>query len=61
MTHKFTAVGLLIPATIQNDTNQIFVTCRELNKAKTALINGKIFLGVINFSKINSWENANFK
>ena len=61
MTYKFTAVGLLFPATIQNDTNQIFVTCRELNKAKTALINGKIFLGVINFDKINSWENANFK
>ena len=33
-TNKFTPVGLLFPATIQNDTNQIFVTCRELNKAK---------------------------
>ena len=48
------------------------MTCRELNKAKTALINGKILniLGVINLDKINSWEkikgksswvNANFE
>ena len=29
-TYKFTPVGLLFPATIQNDTNQIFVTCRKL-------------------------------
>ena len=71
-TLQFTAVGLLFPATIQNDTNQIFVTGRELNKAKTALINGKILniLGVINLDKINTWEkikgksiwvNANFE
>ena len=57
-TYKFTPVGLLFLATIQNDTNQIFVTCRELNKAKTALINRKILniLSVINLDKINSWE-----
>ena len=40
--YKFTPVGLLSPATIQNDTNQVFVMCRELNKAKAALINGNI-------------------
>ena len=71
-TYKFTHACLLFPATIQNNTSQIFVTCRELNKAKTALINGKILniLGVINLDKINSWEkikgksswvNANFE
>ena len=37
--YKFTPVGLLFPATMQNDTNQIFETCRV--KVKTALINGK--------------------
>ena len=48
------------------------MTCREFNKAKIALINGKILniLGVININKINSWEkikgksiwvNANFE
>ena len=50
----------------------MLVTCRELNKAKTALINGKILniLGAINLNKIDSWEkikgksnwvNANFQ
>ena len=29
-TYKSTPVGLLFPATIQKDTNQIFVMCREL-------------------------------
>ena len=72
MTYKFTPVGLLFPATIENDRNQIFVKCREPNKAKAALINGKILniLGVISLDKINSWKkikgksiwvNANFE
>ena len=41
-----------------NDTKQIFVTCRELNNAKVALINGKIYniLGIINLDKISNWE-----
>ena len=69
---RFTMLGLLFPANIQNDTNQIFLTCRELNKAKTGLINGKILsiLGMINLDKINEynkikgksvWINANFE
>lgn len=70
--YRFTPLGLLFPASIQNDANQIFLTCRELNKAKTALINGKIvsILGVTNLDKINEWHkikgksvwiNANFE
>ena len=57
-TYKFIPLGLLFPATSQNDTNQIFVTCRELSNGKIALINGKILniLCVINHDKINSWE-----
>ena len=62
----------LFPASIQNDTNEIFLTCPELNKAKTALINREIvsILGVINLDKSNEWEkikgksvwiNANFE
>ena len=55
--HKFTAMGLLFPLSIINDTNQMFVTCRKLNKAKMALINSKILsiLGVINLDKISNW------
>ena len=57
-TYIFTHVVLLFPVTIQNDTNQAFVMSRKLNKAKTALISGKMLniLGVINLDKINSWE-----
>ena len=41
-----------------NDATQIFVTCRELNNAKVALVNGKIYsiLGIINLNKISNWE-----
>ena len=56
--YKFTATELLVPASIKNDTNQIFVMCRELNKAKMALTNGKVLniLGVINLDKISNWS-----
>ena len=48
----------MFPSSVKNDTKQIFVTCRELNNAKNALINGKIvnILGIINLKKINNWE-----
>ena len=70
--YRFTPLGLLFPVRTQNDTNQIFFTCREFNKAKTALINRKILsiLGVISLDKINEWDkikgksvwiNANFE
>ena len=51
--YHFTPIGFLFPSSVTNDTNQIFVTCRELNKTKIALINGKILniLGVINLDK----------
>ena len=53
-----TPVGILFPSSVTNDTRQIFVTCRELNNAKVALINGKIqsILGIINLDKISNWE-----
>ena len=53
--YRFTPLGLLFPASIQNNTNQIFLTCQELNEAKAALINRKIesILGMINLDKIN--------
>ena len=56
--HKLTPLGILLPSSVTNDTKQIFVTCGELNNAKTALINGKIYniLGIINLNKINNWE-----
>ena len=47
--YKLTPIGILFPASIQNDTRQVFITCRELNDVKKSLINGKIYdlLGII--------------
>ena len=39
--YKLTSIGILFPSSVTNDTKQIFVTCRELNNAKVALINVK--------------------
>ena len=40
--YKLTPIGILFPSSVKNDTKQIFATCRELNNAKTALINRKL-------------------
>ena len=56
--YELILLGILFPSSVTNDTKQIFVTCRELNNVKTALINGKIYniLGIINLNKINNWD-----
>ena len=50
----------MFPASVKtdNDTKQIFVTCRELNDIKKALINGKIYglLSIIDLNKIDNWQ-----
>ena len=48
----------MFPSSVTSDTKQIFVTCKELNIAKIALINGKIYSisGIINLDKISNWE-----
>ena len=55
---KLTTIGILFSASIQNDTRQVLITCRELNDVKQILINGKIYglLGTIDLKKINNWE-----
>ena len=56
--YKLAPVCILFPSSIINDTKQIFVTCKELNNTKTALINGKIcnLLGMTNLNKTNNWD-----
>ena len=51
--YKLTPLGILFPAFLQNDTRQIFITCRELNDVKKALINDKIYglFGIIDLKK----------
>ena len=52
--YKFMPMGILFPASVKNNKEQMFVTSRELNDAKPALINGKVvkLLVVINLNKI---------
>ena len=56
--YRITPLGLLFPASVKNDTKQIFVTCRELNDVKKALINGKMYglLSIIDLNKIDNCE-----
>ena len=56
--YRLTLLRILFPALIKNDTEQIFITCRELNDIKKALINSKIYglLVIIDLKKINNWE-----
>ena len=56
--YKVTPLGLLFPASIKNNTKQIFVTCKGLNGVKKSILNGKVYdlLSIIDLDKINSWR-----
>ena len=56
--YKLTQFGILFPASIKNNTEQVFIMCRELNDVKEALIKSKIYclLEIIDFKKINNCE-----
>ena len=51
--YKLTPLGILFPASLGNETRQIFITCRELNDVKKSLINGKVYglLRIIDLKK----------
>ena len=50
---KLTPLGLLFPASVKNDTEQIYITCRKLNHVKKSVISSKIYelLGIIDLKK----------
>ena len=50
--------NLLFSANITNKTQQLFIVCYNLDSAKNALINGKLYsiLGIVNLSEINNWD-----
>ena len=56
--YKLTPLGILFPASIKHNTEQMYITCRELNNVKKTLINSKIYdlIGVIDLKKINNWS-----
>ena len=41
--YRLTPLGIIFPASVKNDTEQIFIIFRELNDVKKYLINGKIY------------------
>ena len=51
--YKLTPLGILFPASIKNNTEQVFITCRELNDVKKALINSKIY-GLLGITDLKS-------
>ena len=55
---KVTPLGLLFPASVKNDTKQIFVTGKELNGVKKSILNGKVYdlISIIDLDKINNWN-----
>ena len=50
--------NILFGSAIKNETQNIFLTCHNLNIAKNALINGKIYslLGIVNLAEIQNWS-----
>ena len=54
--HKLTPLGMLFPASIKNDIEQISITCRELNDVKQSvtILSSKIYvlLGIIDLKKL---------
>ena len=58
--HKLTPLGMLFPASIKNNIEQISITCRELNDVKQSvtILSSKIYvlLGIIDLKKINNWN-----
>ena len=57
-TYQVMLKNILFSANIVNDTQQIFITCYNLDSAKKALINGKLYsiLGIINLSEIKNFK-----
>ena len=62
MRHRLTLLALLFPASVKNGTEQIFITCRELNDRQKSLINSKIYgyLVIIDFKILGRNQGAIF-
>ena len=50
--------NVLFSASVKNEMQNIFVICHNLNSAKKALTNGKIYglLGITNLKVIKNWS-----
>ena len=56
--YKITPLGILFPASLTNDTTQIFVFGKNLSWVKKAILNNKLFdiLGMVDLNKMNNWK-----
>ena len=56
--YKIIPLGLLFPATIKSDTEEIFVLAKNLNGVKKCILNYKTFdiIGVIDLNKMRNWK-----
>ena len=59
--YELTLLRILLQQSTKNNTEQVFITCGELNDVKKALIDSKIYglLGIIDLKKITSWDEIN--
>ena len=56
--YKVTPLGLLLPASVKNDTKQIFINGKELGGEKKSILNGKVYdlIPIIDLDKISNWK-----
>ena len=61
--YKITPLGILFPATITNDTNQIFILWKNVSGVKKSIINQKVYdlLATIEINKIDNWKDVKGK
>ena len=54
--YKITPLVILFPATVTNDTSQIFIIAKKLNGVKKSILNYKAFdiLAIVDLNKINN-------
>ena len=55
--YKVTPLGYLFPASLKDDTEQIFITGKELSWVKKSILNGKVYdlIAIIDLDRISNW------
>ena len=63
LTFEVILINVLFSSSIKNDTQNVFITCQNLDSSKKALINNKIYgiLGIINLREIKKWDKMKCK
>ena len=61
--YKITRLGLLFPATITNETSQIFILSKNVSGVKKSILNQKVYdlLAIIEINKIDNWKDVKGK